>query len=57
MPHVKDGPPAPGTTDLLEWTWTTVPSSPVTFTYTLNVPPSATGKPNSFVTVAMSEFE
>jgi hypothetical protein len=35
--------PAPGTTDLLEWAWTTVPGSPVSFTYTLNVPAGTTG--------------
>ena len=29
--------------DLLEWTWTTVPTSPFTFTYTLNVPSAAVG--------------
>ncbi len=37
--------PAVNTTGLLEWTWTTIPTttSPVTFTYTLNVPADATG--------------
>lgn len=36
--------PAVNTTSLLEWTWTGVlPTSPVTFTYTLNVPADATG--------------
>jgi uncharacterized delta-60 repeat protein len=35
--------PAPGTTDLLEWAWTTVPGSPISFTYTLNVPVGTTG--------------
>jgi uncharacterized delta-60 repeat protein/M6 family metalloprotease-like protein len=30
--------PAPNATGTLSWTWTTVPASPVTFTYTLNVP-------------------
>jgi hypothetical protein len=34
--------PAPGATSLLEWVWTTVPVSPVTFTYTLNVPAGVT---------------
>jgi hypothetical protein len=38
-----DTSPAAGATSLLDWTWTTVPASPVTFTYTLNVPPTATG--------------
>ncbi|MBI5771401.1 MAG: immunoglobulin domain-containing protein, partial [Verrucomicrobia bacterium] len=33
--------PAAGATSLLEWTWTTVPASPVTFTYTLNAPADA----------------
>jgi hypothetical protein len=31
-------PPAPGTPSLIEWVWTSVPASPLTFTYTLNVP-------------------
>jgi alpha-tubulin suppressor-like RCC1 family protein len=35
--------PAVGTTGLLEWDWTTIPASPVTFTYTLNVPANASG--------------
>ena len=35
--------PAVNTTGLLEWTWTAIPTSPVTFTYTLNVPDNATG--------------
>ncbi len=35
--------PAVGTTDLLEWTWTTVPVSPVTFTVTLHVPAGQSG--------------
>jgi uncharacterized delta-60 repeat protein len=35
--------PLPGQTDLIEWGWTTPPASPVTFTYTLNVPANATG--------------
>jgi hypothetical protein len=34
--------PAAGATDLLEWAWTTVPASPVTFTYTVNVPAGET---------------
>jgi sugar lactone lactonase YvrE len=37
--------PAAGVTDVLDWAWTTIPSSPVTFTYTLNVPPTASGRP------------
>jgi hypothetical protein len=36
--------PVAGTTDLLEWAWTNVPPSPVTFTYTLNVPVGQTGE-------------
>jgi len=28
--------------DLLEWSWTTVPASPITFTYTLSVPAGTT---------------
>ena len=35
--------PAPGSTDLLEWAWTSFPVSPVTFSVTLNVPSGATG--------------
>lgn len=35
--------PAVNATGLAEWTWTAIPPSPVTFTYTLNVPESATG--------------
>jgi hypothetical protein len=35
--------PAVGATGSLEWTWTTIPASPVTFTYTLNVPANAFG--------------
>lgn len=34
--------PAAGTTKSLEWSWTTAPASPITFTYTLNVPAGAT---------------
>jgi hypothetical protein len=44
--------PAAGTVSLLEWAWTTLPPSPVTFTYTLNVPASSTGdKPLSSLVV------
>jgi M6 family metalloprotease-like protein len=35
--------PSVGTTAVLDWTWTSVPASPVTFTYTLNVPTGTTG--------------
>jgi hypothetical protein len=35
--------PPLGATDLLEWAWTSLPTSPVTFTYTLNVPAGFTG--------------
>lgn len=35
--------PTVGATSLLEWTWTTVPTSPVIFTTTLNVPVGETG--------------
>jgi hypothetical protein len=34
--------PATGATETLEWAWTTVPASPVTFTYTVNVPAGET---------------
>jgi hypothetical protein len=33
----------PGTPTLAEWTWTTVPASPLTFTFTLNVPVGTEG--------------
>ena len=36
--------PETGTTDLFEWAWTTVPASPIKFTYTLNVPEGTTGE-------------
>jgi hypothetical protein len=35
--------PMIGATDLAEWTWTTVPMSPISFTYRLSVPSNATG--------------
>jgi uncharacterized delta-60 repeat protein len=35
--------PAPGATNLLEWAWTTIPTSPLVFTYTLNVPAGTSG--------------
>lgn len=35
--------PANGTTGSLGWAWTSVPASPVTFTYALNVPATASG--------------
>lgn len=35
--------PTVGATNLAEWSWTTFPSSPVTFTYTLNVPAGTSG--------------
>jgi len=37
-------------TDSLEWAWTNVPPSPVTFTYTVMAPPSASG-PQEFVSI------
>jgi hypothetical protein len=36
--------PAVGTADLLTWSWSSVPSSPVSFSYTLNVPAGTTGE-------------
>jgi len=39
-PQTKPTVTSPG---LAEWTWTTVPPSPVTFTYTLNVPGNVSG--------------
>lgn len=35
--------PAVGATGVAEWAWTTVPASPVSFSYTLNVPAGAAG--------------
>jgi hypothetical protein len=35
--------PVVGTPNLLEWAWTSIPPSPVTFTTTLLVPPGSTG--------------
>ncbi len=34
--------PAPGATNLAEWTWSTPPTSPLVFSYTLNVPAGTT---------------
>jgi hypothetical protein len=36
--------PAVGTADLLTWSWSPVPASPVVFSYTLNVPAGTTGE-------------
>lgn len=38
--------PAAGTTGSLEWAWASVPTSPVTFTYTVHVPTTTTGTQN-----------
>jgi hypothetical protein len=35
--------PAANATELLEWVWTTIPGSPLTFSYTLHAPASAAG--------------
>jgi hypothetical protein len=35
--------PAVGQASELDWTWSTIPASPVSFTYTLNVPAGQTG--------------
>ena len=35
--------PAYESRDLLEWSWTTVPASPIKFTYNVSVPPGTTG--------------
>jgi hypothetical protein len=35
--------PVAGATALAEWAWTTVPASPISFSYTLSVPAGATG--------------
>ncbi len=37
--------PVADETDLFEWTWTTIPVSPLTFTYTTTVPANASGTP------------
>ena len=39
---VGDVRPASGTTGILEWAWTTIPASPVSFTYTVYVPAGET---------------
>ncbi len=44
--------PAAGTTELLEWAWTTPPTSPLTFTYSLQIPAGQTG-PQELVAVAI----
>jgi hypothetical protein len=44
--------PEIGTLDLLEWAWSTPPASPLTFTYTLNVPAGQTG-PKDIVALAV----
>jgi hypothetical protein len=36
--------PTVGDTDELDWAWTSPPASPVTFTYTLNVPAGTSGQ-------------
>lgn len=41
--QVGDVGPAAGATGTLEWAWSTVPASPVTFTYRLNVPAGESG--------------
>lgn len=35
--------PLPGSTELLDWSWTTVPASPISFTYLVAVPATVTG--------------
>jgi hypothetical protein len=47
-----DTKPVLGTTELLEWAWTAVPTSPLTFTYTVSVPVAQTG-PQELVAVAI----
>jgi len=42
--NVGQTPPAVGRTDLIEWAWSGVASSPMSFTYTLNVPVGDTGE-------------
>ena len=38
--------PSMGETDLLEWTWNAVPTSPFSFSYTLGIPAATTGSHN-----------
>ncbi len=44
--------PQAGTTALLEWAWTAIPASPLSFTYTLNVPAGTTG-PQALAALAL----
>ncbi len=37
--------PVAGQTEVIEWAWSEIPASPVTFSYTLNVPLAQTGTP------------
>lgn len=48
--------PAAGASELLDWAWTTAPASPVSFTYTLNVPAGETGNKTlaGFITARLS---
>ncbi len=45
--------PSAGDASMIDWIWATAPTSPATFTYTLNVPSGATGPQNI---VALAEF-
>jgi hypothetical protein len=47
--------PAAGTTGLLEWAWTSLPASPVEFTYTVQAPANATGA-QTFVALAIARL-
>ena len=47
--------PEVGTQELLEWAWSSVPSSPLTFTYDLLVPSTSSG-PVELVTMALARF-
>gem|GEM_PF-1029305 len=38
--------PGDGATELLEWAWISTPASPISFSYTISVPPAATGDYN-----------
>jgi hypothetical protein len=47
--------PAAGTSGLLEWAWTSLPASPVEFTYTVQAPANATGA-QAFVALAIARL-
>lgn len=44
--NAGDTKPTAGAVELLEWAWTTIPSSPISFSYTLNIPAGDSGPKN-----------